>query len=260
MHVGVVARHEASTAAVTTLVSGPKTVLFSNQYTGLTNAQVTPMGTVSRTAAVDRILVNPNASGCMQYDSHITGAGGYEIRTIFNSARAILTDDYLEYDVLIPNNSPIAGDIGSFDIYNAAITQSAATRGCVDQNGDAPNNFRSQTFGNGAWYSRKISLHPMFLAGDTTGNFTVVDNSNLVADHIALYKNIRITNGAGTDRLVIYAGPGEPARGNAPGDLAFSSNSAPGQVGQANAMDIYLFTSSTGAQVAGDVTWNVSGV
>jgi hypothetical protein len=136
----------------------------------------------------------------------------FAYQKIWSGARAILADDFLEYEVFIDPNGPAADGtfaVGGTGVKNAgaiwstpppaAITAGAVNTDTVSGNerahrrrhGRARRVDRSEAR---AGLARRASMDGLDFGGDNDGNGT----------YKVLLRNCRITNGAGTDRLAIY--------------------------------------------------------
>jgi hypothetical protein len=104
----------------------------------------------------------------------------------------------------------------------------------------------------GQWKSRKVALGS--LAGNTTTEWRVNNRVATPGNWKVLYRNIRVTNGAGVDRQTIWAG-GEPTA-----SLATASQSQTNiMVGPSNSFIAYLKDTSN-TLVAGDARYSHKGV
>jgi hypothetical protein len=166
-----------------------------------------------------------------------------------NAARVILSDDYFEYDVFVferPTSEPTG--IGGFRI---GFTDTSTTAGFTINDADG----RSLAQPNvlfGKWKSRKVSLSPV--AGKTSAYWAMTRAADTAGDYKAVYRNIRITDGAGTTRLQVWES-GEPPASY----VEFSNLTTNAQAGPANSFHVYVFD-STPTQVANDFSWLFQGV
>lgn len=239
---------------VQTLVSGGVLVQLSGEFSAAQSIQVTPLGNVARSGSYDRVLVAP-ASGLVL--ANTVGAGGgnrYVYWQISNAGgRIVQAGDHLEYDVFIAKMVSGAQRPGGMDIDLAG----------------APTNFRSQTSANdpvtgniatpnaatmpvGQWVSRKHNL--VAGVGVAITRIDLANEADPAGDYLAVYRNIRITDGAGTTRLQIWSG-GEPALNQS----AYQTGQVQVQCGPSNSFLAYQFDQA-GAQVAGQVSYTFNGV
>jgi hypothetical protein len=239
---------------VTTSASVATLVQLTGHYSSAQNVQVTPANTTaSRTAVFDRLLVHPESGLMLQYDFNGSG-DNTEIRTISTAARTIASGDNLEYDVYIASTSPVTTTFANGGIligFTDATTSAAATAvdGFLLHAPGTP----FDALARGVWVSRKASLTAFI--GKISNAFGL-SNAGDAASGTAtiLYRNIRITDGAGTTRLTLWSA-GEPTA-NVDSSTALVTNV---RCGPSNSFNVYAFTTSTGAQVASDVRWDFSG-
>jgi hypothetical protein len=255
IHLAALAKHESGTA--TTSASVATLIQLANKYASRLNVQATAInqvgGTVtSRDAIVDRVLLSVNGPGlCLHWT-----LGTYTsalLRQISTVGRVIASGDYLEYDVFIETSSPSPSSTSDGG-FRVAFTDASVTVGDTDADGfditTPATGF--DALARGIWKSRKISLSPY--VGKTTNSWRIVGSSQAVGDHSILLRNVRITDGAGTDRLVVWSS-GEPTSNTTSG----SGGQTNIQCGPANSFNLYVFTTSTGAQVASDAAWDFDG-
>jgi len=237
-----------SVASVTTLSSGGKLVQLANAYSVARTLQLTPIGSTFATAVADRLLVAPVAG--LQLVQTMTGGGNcYVYQTIATNARVMASGDYLEYDVWVdpanPNNLA-----GGFGIYSTTSNWTH-TYTFTDQNGIAMLN-GDLTGRAGQWYARKAAIPAAFI-GQTAANWDLINEADTAGYYRTVYRNIRITDGAGTTRLTIWAS-GEPAV-NSIHIANLQTNNA---CGPSNSFMAYAFNSG-GTQISRDVSVKFEG-
>lgn len=113
---------------------------------------------------------------------------------IANLAYTVVAGDVLRYDVWSDPMNPGLG-AGGIDLVFAGAPFTAAAAGVVDQNALAlwgPLNAAN----TGNWYTRTCSLTP--IVGKALTSAQLVNGGDTVGTHRARYRNIRITDAAGT--------------------------------------------------------------
>jgi hypothetical protein len=232
---------DTSSASVATLVQ------LENNYSAVKRILLTPSGTAARIATYDRVIVG-SEDGLSLWDTADGGGDSDVQQTISTAARVILSDDYLEYDIFVHERpGAVGGGVGGFRMRFTDTTFSGASQ--VDALG--------YTMGNpairyGKWQSRKIALAA--LAGKTTSHWLLWRVADTAGDYKAIYSNVRITDGAGTDRLVVWSS-GEPTANT----TYYSLRASNIQCGPANSFNVYTFDAA-GTQVANDFSWVFQGV
>lgn len=246
----VVARTERSLAPVTTQVIGGTLVQLVGEYVAASAVQVNGYGSSFVVATADRILVAP-ADGLQFNTSHLGGGGNqYTYQRYSTLARTILADDYLEYDVFIAKSPSGTAFLEGCAEVNFTDSTTGRALGCKDANGEPIHAYTRGIVG--AWAHRKVSLANA--AGKVSSSWDVVCESDVAGDRVAVYDDIKITDGAGTTRAQLWAS-GEPtANGTDYQTGAFNV-----QLGPSNSFLAYAFD-QTGAQIAVPVTWTFSGV
>jgi len=246
IRIDAVPREEVGIA--TSSASAATLIELGNNYSAVKRILLTPESTAARIATYDRVLVAPEDGLCL-YDTSDGGGNSDVQHTISTSARVILSDDYLEYDVFVhqrPDGTFTYG-IGGMRIRFSDATFSTSSE--VDELGHTLDN---PIINYGKWKSRKIALSG--LAGKTSSHWLLRRVQDSAGDYKAVYRNIRITDGAGTTRLQLWES-GEPSANSTLSSL-LSSNI---QCGPANSFNVYVFDAA-GTQVANDFSWVFQGV
>jgi hypothetical protein len=240
------------TGFVTTLASGGALVQLGIEYGAAQSISLASRGTASRTSVYDRVLVAP-ATGLQL--SNTVGAGGgnrFVYWQISNAGgRVIQPGDHLEYDVFIVKKTGTLNP-GGMEIDLVA----------------APSDFRGQASANdpitgaihvpnssapvGQWFSRKHSL--VAGVGVAINRVNLVNEADEAGEYAAVYRNIRITDGAGNTRLQLWTS-GEPSFNQ----NAYQTGQVQVQCGPSNSFLVYQFDSG-GTQVAGSASWTFKGV
>jgi hypothetical protein len=247
IRVDAVPREEVGTS--TSSASGPVTITLTNQYVAVKKITITPQGTTARSSTFDRIVLAP-VPGLSMSSTSAGGGNSYVLQNISNIARVIASGDYLEYDYYDAKVPPSVTDsVGGMD-----ITFTDATRGytflpnCMLGTG----NLGAPVLSYGTWRSRKFDLTAA--VGKTTSIFNLMRESDTAGDYQSIYRNIRITDGAGTTRLQIWAS-GEPTINQ----LSYMNLSSNVQCGPANSFQCYIFDQS-GAKIASPFSYDFQGV
>jgi hypothetical protein len=249
IRVDAVPREEVGTG--TSSSSGPVTITLANQYVAVKKITITPQGTTARSSTFDRIILAPVPGLSMSSTSTAqSGGNSYIYWGISNISRVIATGDYLEYDyydVLFPPT--VTGGVGDMEI---DFTDSTSGRNILDSCllGSGQINYASLSLG--AWRSRKFDLTPA--VGKTTSVFSLQREADNAGNYQSIYRNIRITDGAGTTRLQIWAS-GEPTINQ----LSYMNLSSNVQCGPANSFQCYIFDQS-GAKIASPFSYDFQGV
>jgi hypothetical protein len=262
IHVTSVTRDEGRPLVFTS--SQPLVVHLTGKYLGLTNLSIQAQGQagiVSPATAFDRVAVNPNASDCLQFQLDNTGASGnhYCYWTFSTTGYVIASGDFLEYEYMIPDNGAYVDSVGGMDCdLTGSSPATLRELACVDANGDNCFNPLAATRGlaRGVWTARKISLAPAI--GRTAAAWNLNSEHDGPGAHIvALYRNVRITNGLGVVRQPLWSSGPAPANVLAYHALIVGGSE---QLQQANSFDAYMFNSQTGAAIAGNAFYSASGV
>ena len=208
-------------------------VQLEGTYVAVQALSVNPEGSTARYGLPDRVLVAPE-HGLLSQCTVTGGGNGYSYWKISNcGGRVIQGGDTLEYEffvVIAPQSNYIGG--AEFDFTDATngrglgLTCSLGT-GLINHAIGA----------NGVWVARKI---PMTAAvGKTVSFFDVACEADTAGDYKCVYRNIRITDGAGTTRLQIWESGEPPLNAN-----NYSALTTSQQVGPANSLLASVFDSS----------------
>ena len=244
----VIAREEQGSG--TSSASAATNIYLENDYTSVKRIVVLPQGATAVIPTYDRVLVGPEDSLIFQ-DTQIAGGFSYAIWTISTHARVIQADDYLEYDVMVLNRGSTASAVGGMALRwsDDSLSWSAPFGTVVDQYGRT---LREGTNIMGQWVSRKIPLGVK--AGLTSTRWALFRDNGPLAFYKAAYRNIRVTDGAGTTRATIWSA-GEPSTIT----LWIQAYSQNPSLGPSNSFQVNLFNTS-GARVANAFQWSFSGV
>lgn len=250
------AESRLESGVITTSASGGTLVDLSGAYAAVQDLQLTAINTTaSRTCVADRILVHPQAGLLCKWDRPTAGSNNFAV-DISYVAYVIVNGDYFEYEVFIDPATPAAvvhGD-GGFGLFTAAGATSLG--GLLDADGHAMNLSGVTAFdplARGVWKKRRFLLNAY--AGQTTSHWRTLGLSQGIGAHKHLYRNVRITDTAGTTvRVSVYGSSGEPT---VHGDVGSATNY---QMGPANSFLAYGFNPATGAQVATDARYSFRGV
>lgn len=240
------------TGTVTTLASGGKLVQLSGTYASTKDLQATAINTsAQRSVTVDNILVHSQTGLQLQFDYN--GAGdNWVLQEIGGTSRTIVAGDYLEYDVYIDPANPAASGYANGAIY-AMFTDASDIAAATDA--DGYNAVLPATgfdaLARGQWKSRKISLAAF--VGKQVSRFAVYCPGDAASGTAkVLYRNIRFTDGAGTDRASVWSS------GLTALNTTWSSQlTANIRLGPSNAFLIYAFNGAT--QVAQDARYTYTG-
>ena len=129
--------------------------------------------------------------------THTSTVNPYTYWKIHLDSRVIQTGDQLWFDTL-----SLITNGGGMDIRFTDATY-ARLQGVVDQDARIINS-GSLVAPNGAWYTRKFSLTPV--VGKTVSWYDIVLENDLVQQHVAWFRNIRICDSSGNLRAVVYGG------------------------------------------------------
>lgn len=218
-------------------------VELDGAYVGAQDLQLTVLNPVdlggalnrARMPVADRVLLHPQDGLVVAYDFNGSG-DNYLFWNIHNSARVIASGDYLEYDVFIDPSNPVVASFSNGGM-RVTFTDVTDTNLATDQNGYngyAPS-VAMDAIARGQWYSRKISLAAY--VGKTVNLWQLVNHGNAASGAAKiLYRSIRVTDGAGADRLSIWSS-GEPAVNS----LSANSLVTNSRVGPANSFKLYVF-------------------
>jgi hypothetical protein len=231
-------------------------VELANVYSAVKSITVQVVGAQFIVTTIDRILVAPVA-GLYFTTTHQSGGNQYTIWQIATGGYTIQSNDYLEFDAyLLPTSADVSSSycIGAMDIYFTDAS-SGRSAGLVDQYGCSLFAFAPSMLGAaGRWVTRRVNLAAV--VGKTVAQWCVTVESDTAGQHEGVYRNVRVTNGAGgATRLSIYSS-GEPSYN---GLLAQSGQSTNVMAGPANSFLIYAFTAAGGDTTA-QVTWLFEGV
>ena len=140
----------------------------------------------------------------IQYDVTISGGGAcYAYRSIMNDAYVIQAGDFLEFDYFVDESCPTAINATGFEIDLTASPNNLRSAGIVDTEGVAIHNSGTATK-VGRWVARRAALTGT-VVGKTTSSFNLVVESDVAGAYRVLYRNVRITDGAGTVRKAIWS-------------------------------------------------------
>lgn len=250
------ARPESGIA--TTAASAATLIQLTGRYAFAQDIQATCVDQVggsvtSRAAVIDRILLHPE-TGLMHSFTYNGSGNNFTYQTISTAARVIAAGDFIEYDVYIDPSSPTTTGFSNGGLYMrfTDATDSSALVGADGFTFYIPAT-GMDTLARGKWYSRKASMAAF--VGKTTNQFSLVQEGDAASGSAKiLYRNIRFTDGAGTNRLIVWSSGEPPA--NTSYLAALVTNV---QVGPSNSFNLYAFTTSTGAQVASDARWSFRG-
>jgi hypothetical protein len=213
------------------------------------NITITPQGTTARSSTFDRVILSPT-TGLSMSSTSAGGGNSYVAQSISNIARVIASGDYLEYDyydVKLPSSA--TDSVGGMDIFFTDGTRgNSVLPNCTLGTGK----IMYPVLSYGTWKSRKFDMSAV--VGKTTSFFDLVREADSAGDYQTIYRNIRITDGAGAIRLQIWASD-EPTI-NQTHMIALSSNA---QCGPANSFQCYIFDQS-GAKIASPFSYDFQGI
>lgn len=265
--ISVAAQSRSESGEVTTLASGGKLIALEGEYTSVQDLQGTAINTTSpRVIVFDRILLHPQAGLRMAWT--ISGVAGtsnaFALWDIFGSTRVLLVDDFLEFEVWLDSDCPVA--VTS----NPGVVNQKNTGIVVLHTGTGYKNLTDTLTGvdiregagmdvRGQWLARRASMAAF--AGQTMDELLIGGDSDSNGDYGVVYRNIRVTNGAGVDRQAVWPPALGGSMSSEPSEAtskfsAFASNT---RIGPANSLLAYAFNTSTSAQVAQDIRWNFRG-
>lgn len=237
--------------SVTTLSSGGALVQLANQYSAAKSIVPASQAATARITTYDRVLVAPATGLLLQNVVPTTVADAYVFQKFSDAAaRVIASGDYFEYDVFIAGATE-SSERGGFDITFSDAT-ALRSLGSADDNGSGASNIPNSAIPTGSWFSRK---HPLTTAvGKTVSRVDLVNACDVAGTNITVYRNLRITDGAGTTRLSLWTS-GEPTFNS----TSLQSNQGQIQMGPANSFLVYQFTDA-GTQVAGTASGSFNGI
>lgn len=239
--IDVVARSESG--QVTTLASGGKLVELGNAYFAAQNIQLTPVGATAAMALFDDVQLTPADVRCVRFGCTVTAVPSafYYGRIAASPSRNVAAGDYLECDVYVDPITPqnLNGNtyIGVF-----ALVTGGTNVGCLTGFSDI-----------GQWRSLSTPFQGADV-GKPIGEILsgIVEETN-TGVFLAYVRNVRITDGAGTVRAVLWEG------GDTVGTVAGAQNTSGQFTKPGNTFRVYAFTDA-GAQSAKDVRWQFTGV
>jgi hypothetical protein len=244
----------------TTSASGGTLVQLQGQYIAARDRQATVVNTSGAYfAVIDRILLYPQTALALFFS--IAGGGDeYLFQRISNASRVMASGDFVEYDVWIDAASPqpIGGDYSQGLLYLHFTDTTDSLGASWTGANDAAGHHLSlaldtmDVLARGKWYSRKVAV-PAGVIGKTLDSVALLCPSNADGDYRVLYRNIRITDGAGTDRQVLWS-TGEPVVNT----TLSQSGASNVRCGPANSILLYALNSVSGAQAAKDVSWGIT--
>lgn len=176
-------------------------------------------------AIADRILVATEDGLKLAFD--LSGSGSV-LQSLSRASRTIVSGDHLEFDLWLP---PETADLAATITMRVRYTDTS-TRDV------------SATWISGQWVAAAGDLAAD--VGKTIDYVMLRVVSTVAGEHAVLVRNVRITDGGGTDRQV-YWDDGEPDDNS-----TFSSSSATSiNMGPANSFLVWTLDAATLAQVAG---------
>lgn len=254
--ISLAALSKTETGAVTTLSSGGKLVMLTGRYSGAQDLQATAINAAAaRIVTADRILLHPEQA--FMISSEFDGSGNnFLYWTLLTFSRVIATGDHIEFDTYLDPSTPVMTGFGPTGLQvNFTDATSTSNAPLADADGyrlDAPST-AFDALVRGVWRSRKASLAAY--VGKTASTLQLINNGDATSGPLKmLYRNIRITDGAGTDRQLLYVTPGEPNT-NALASQALMKNT---KAGPSNSFHLYAFDAA-GTQVAQDTQYAFRG-
>jgi Endopolygalacturonase len=131
-----------------------------------------------------------------------TTGSHYVYQQFSNSSYTFQAGDYIEYDVKIENN---LSKIGGIDICVSDTEYFRDLSGWTDQNGITGHPVGDLSmFADNKWYHRKLAVPTSMIGRSSTKWLLAGENDINNLTYIALYDNIVVTDGNGTERKVVY--------------------------------------------------------
>lgn len=239
------------------LTSGSKNIVLENKYVSVKSLTITPLGTTVRTGIADNIRVNgfqnsTDTVGVLQFDSELTATATgdeYIFWKMSNASRTILSGDYLEFDIMVIQ-APVTPIVG-LDIKYSDTTYQRSIATC----------YQALAVSD-TWTSRSYALGAGAV-GKSVSWFNVVNHAASTSNDVGsegeykiLIKNVRITDGAGTTRQVIY-NTGQSTLSTL--DSASSARWVNYGMNQANSFDVYVLDASN-TKIASDFMYSWKGI
>ena len=232
----------------TSSASGPVRVQLQNTYASAVHVTAAIQASAARTWTYDTLLLAPVTG--LQFQLTVnSGGSSYSYRRISTAARTIASGDYLEYDVFVVKSSNLSSNqVGGFemDFSDASVGRSYGLS-------DSYGSMYAASLPLGQWVHRKVSLTAV--VGKSVTSWDVVVEQDTAGNCAAVYKNIKVTDGAGTTRLSIYGTSGEPSANADAYSLAVSNVAC----GPTNTLQMYVFD-DTNTKVANAFTGTFKGV
>lgn len=259
IRVDSIPRSEAGT--ITTSASGPVTVFLENSYTAAKSLQITPQGTLPRTVSFDNLLLCGNWARSGAYAGARTPntelPAGYEVLQLESEVAAGWVGNAYDY---LGFNSAIgyvvqAGDYLEFDVYFAEMPTIGSQFLYIYNGvwGGGTHLFPPNTiaYAIGVWYSYKFAVTPSEVGKPITYAMFAKEN-DVPGRYKTLLRNIRITDGSGVVRRVIWQS------GNPSVTQVFLNGYVNPRHNRANAFDVYSFNGAT--QSSDTIQWSFQGV
>jgi len=153
---------------------------------------------------------NGSAEGGLYFTTtHSGGGNSYTYYEISAPNYAIVSGDYLEYEVYcgLSNPSGICDAGTELDLTSPTGPTAGRILGLLDQSGISNFFGDISSYAKGRWYHRKVSLAPAL--NMTLNTFDLVEESDTAGSYVNVYRRIIITNGS-TLKLNIWSG-GSPS-------------------------------------------------
>jgi hypothetical protein len=270
-------KEEGGIATITNGTTGMVKVQLTNNYSKGKSLILTPQGTGATplSAVFDKLAVASGARDgtLVQCDktSTATETSWFGL-TKTGLGIALLSTDYIEYEVYIQPGSP--GEFGNIGYMDAVATDATwiGAGSWLDQTGinsANPNAYGTTAQGraSGAWFKRSFSLNSWGTAGKSLNTLYFPGSnwgtSNFTGQVRYGIRNIRITNGQfGTERIAIYTTASHNGVATDYGWTTMTgSNTIANLILQApNCFDVYLLNASSGAKLTGQVSWVFRGM
>lgn len=270
-------KEEGGIATITSASAGVK-ISLANPYSKAKSLILTPQGSsvTPLTAVFDKLAVLSGSGGTqVQIDKTSTSASTGAFGIYKSSLNiAVVSNDYLEYEVFIQPGSPGEfSNIGYMDVVTSDGTWIGATT-IADQNGlmmSNPNGNGTGLVGiaSGKWYKRSFQIPAAWISGGksigTIYFYGGLNNpSNTTGSARFAIRNVRLTtNQLGTERVGIYTVAANP---NIASDYGWVTTNTTTQTANfiiqiPNAFDAYIFSiGSSPTPQTGQVSWVFRGM
>ncbi|MFZ3042054.1 MAG: hypothetical protein WA108_09740, partial [Thiobacillus sp.] len=216
----------------------PTLIQLENTYSAA--KKIVPMleGATARTASYDRVMLAPVMG--LQMTHEVTGTDNpHLLRTISTALRTVQSGDYLEFDIFFASAAALT------DITRSGVWLKGPAMDISIEVG--------AEFTLGGWISVKGSLSA--IVGLDVSTWILYHEADGVGKYSTVWRDIRVTDGAGVVRQQIYSS-GEPSANANYGSYGITNQ----QCGPANSLQIRAFNASDGVQISSNGKLEFQGV